>query len=93
VTARQVAQKGAEQVKEITAALDQLVAVLRLEQHPRLASRLYHQLHRAAWSNHSEFLSELGRLLRNAQSSAIRSYSDRTSAQIEKILLAIDSLD
>ena len=81
-----------EAAKDITAALDHLVAVLRLEQDFRLAAVLHHQLHRAAWNSHSELFVELSRLLRNAQASQISSYSTTTSAQIDKILTAIDGL-
>jgi hypothetical protein len=78
--------------KEITAGLDQLVAVLRLEQEFRLAAVLHHHVHRVAWSNHSELFRELSRLLRNAQASQVSSYSPATSAQIDKLLSDIDSL-
>jgi hypothetical protein len=78
--------------KDITAALDRLVASLRLEQDIRLAAILYQQLHRAAWGSHSELFFEVSRLLRNAQASQISSYSVTTGAQIDRILSAIDAL-
>ena len=81
-----------EDTKDITAALDQLVAVLRLEQDHRLAAVLHHQLHRAAWSSHSEQFIELSRLLRNARASQVSSHSASTSARIDRILSAIDGL-
>lgn len=78
--------------KDITAALDQLVAALRSEQEVRLASVLHQQLHRAAWSNHSELFAELRRLLRNAQASQVSSYSSAVSTRIDNILTAMDGL-
>ncbi len=82
----------ADATKDITDALDRLVAALRLERDFRLAAVLHHQLHQAAWSNHSELFSALSRLLHNAQASQISSYSETTGAQIDRILSAIDGL-
>jgi len=79
-----------DDTKDITAALDRLVATLRLEQEFRLAAVVHHQLHRAAWNNHAELYSELTRLLRHAQASQVSSYSSATSTQIDKILAAMN---
>ncbi len=79
-----------ETIKAITAALDQLVSVLRSEQAFQLAAALHHHLHRSAWNSHSELYVELSRLLRQAQASQVSSYSSATSAKIDKILAAID---
>jgi hypothetical protein len=77
-------------IKDIIAATDRLVATLRAEQELRLAAVLHHQLHQAAWNSHSELLAELKRLLRKAQASEVSSYSSGTGAEIEKILAAIE---
>lgn len=81
-----------EQIKAITAALDQLVSALRSEQEVRLASILHQQLHRAAWDNHAQLFTEVTRLLQNAQASQVSSYSAATSARIDRILSAIVEL-
>ena len=78
--------------RDITAALDRLVAALRLQKDARLAAVLHHQLHQAAWDSHSELFCALSQLLRNAQASQVSSYSETTRAQIDEILCAIDGL-
>jgi hypothetical protein len=81
-----------DQARNICSALDELVAVLRLEQNFRLATVLHQQLHQTAWPSHSELFSELGRLLRSAQASAVSNYTDKTRIRIDNILSAIQGL-
>jgi hypothetical protein len=79
-----------DNIKDITAAIDRLVAALRLDQEVRLASVLQCQVHRTAWDNHTDLLKEVSRLLRNAQASQVSSYSAATGAKMDAILASIE---
>ena len=79
-----------QNAENVVAALDQLVAKLRLEQDLRLASVLHHQLHVAAWATRDELFVELQRVLRSTLESNVSRHSDSTTVQIGKILAAIE---
>ena len=79
-----------QNAQNVVAALDQLVAKLRLEQDLRLASVLHHQLHVAAWATRAELFMELQRVLRSTLESNVSRHSDSTTVQIGKILAAIE---
>ncbi len=79
-----------QNTENVVAALDQLVAKLRLEQDLRLASVVHHQLHVAAWATRDELFVELQRVLRSTLESNVSRHSDSTTLQIGKILAAIE---
>lgn len=82
-----------ERFKQVTAALDRLVATLRLDRDERLAAILHHQVHVAAWDNRAALLLEVRRLLRNTQTSQVSVHSSKTAAEIDTILTDIDNID
>ena len=82
-----------QRFKEVTEALDRLVATLRLDHDERLAAILHHQVHVAPWANRAALLLEVRRLLRNTQTSQVSIHSSATSAQIDTILTGIENLD
>jgi hypothetical protein len=81
-----------QRFKEVTVALDSLVATLRRDRDERLAAILHHQVHVAAWDSREEQLIEIRRLLRNTQTSQVSVHSSATTAQIDTILADIDNL-
>ncbi len=82
-----------ERFKQVTTAVDHLVATLRLDRDERLAAILHHQVHVAAWANRAALLLEIRRLLRNTQTSQVSVHSSKTTAEIETILAEIEKLD
>ena len=74
----------------VIVALDQLVAMLRLEQNQRLASMLHHKVHFSVWGTSTELFVEVQRILRNTLASSVSLHSQSTTLQIGKVLAAID---
>ncbi len=78
--------KGTGWIDNVYATVDALIADLRTVGHDRLAAILDHRMRQVAWTDHSELIDELGKVLTLSLSSEVPALSQGIRDRVEQLL-------